>query len=265
VIQAVQCNEKKPSGPDRARRLVLAGMLAFALLGCVVAPPGGGSSDAPSDQDAAPVSAPPPDDSIAAGAPLTPAERAEVRALLDDAARAVRRDHLAYPASGSAWILYDRVLLLDPGNAEAKSGLERVVDRYLEMALEAGGRGGFAQAGVLLDRARLVDPGHPGIAPVATQIALLSHAERHRYPLDGQALRDRDPAVIDRLRQAGITGRESGCRAEIVARNDAEGRWIYQQMSQAPGGDRIRAELTIGAPPRVEVLCFPEPNPEPKE
>ena len=40
----------------------------------------------------------------------------------------------------------------------------------------------------------------------------------------------------------------------IRARNDAEGRWIYQQMADAPGDRRIRAELTFGAPPGVDLL-----------
>jgi hypothetical protein len=260
VIQAVKCNENDPSGRKRARPLTFAGMLAIALLGCSAVAPGG--RDAPVDQDSVPVPAPP-DEAIAVRAPLTAVERAEVRTLLDDAARAIQRDHLTYPASGSAWILYDRVLLLDPGNAEAITGLDRVVERYLEMTLEAAGQGRFSQAGALLDRARLVEPEHPGIEAVATQIALLADAERHRYPLDSRALSDRDPAVVGRLRQAGMASRGSGCRAEIVARNDAEGRWIYQQMSLAQGSERIRAELRIGAPPRVEVLCFPESGYEP--
>ena len=40
----------------------------------------------------------------------------------------------------------------------------------------------------------------------------------------------------------------------IRARSDAEGRWIYQQMADSPGDRRIRAELTLGAPPGVDLL-----------
>jgi hypothetical protein len=192
-------------------------------------------------------------------APLTDTERLEIRGLLDDADRAIDRDHLTYPARNSAMDLYDRVLLLDPDNEDARHGLERIVERYLEMALSAADQARFPQAGAMLDRARLVDPGHPGIAPAEMRIRLLNEADRRRFPLEGQALSDREVAAIDVLRQAGLASRGDGCRAEIVARNDAEGRWIYQQMSEAQGQVRIRAELTIGNPPRVEVWCLPEP------
>lgn len=246
MTQAVKCNEKCAAVPVLAAWLLLAGCAAVTPVHDGDRPTAG-TAPAP---DAA-VEAPP------ARAPLSAAELAEIRALLDDAARAIERDHLTFPAAGSAMALYDRVRLLDPDNAEARAGAERIVERYLELALNAVGQRRFTQAEALLDRARLVDPGHPGIAPVATQIALLTDAERHQFPIDGRALRDREAAVVDQLRQAGIASRGAGCRAEIVARSDAEGRWMYQQMTQTRGGERIRAQLGIGTPPRVEVTCFP--------
>lgn len=191
------------------------------------------------------------------------AELALIRDLIEDGDRAIARDHLSYPARNSALDLYERVLLIDPGNREARYGIERIVERYLDMALAAAEQGRFPAARGALDRARLVDPKHPGIGPTETQISLLDDADRRRFSLDGDALRDRQSAAVDVLRQAGLASRRDGCRAEIVARNDAEGRWMYQQMSEAQGRDRIRAQLSIGGPPRVDVLCFSEPTPKP--
>ncbi|MEQ8482811.1 MAG: hypothetical protein RIB46_00445 [Pseudomonadales bacterium] len=193
----------------------------------------------------------------------TPAELALIRDLIEDGDRAIARDHLSYPARNSALDLYERVLLLDPGNREARHGIERIVERYLEMALGAAEQGRFPAARSALDRARLVDPKHPGIAPAEIQISLLDDADRRRFALDGDAVRDRRSDAVDVLRQAGLASRGDGCRAEIVARNDPEGRWMYQQMSESQGRDRIRAQLSIGGPPRVDVLCFPDLTPKP--
>jgi hypothetical protein len=181
-----------------------------------------------------------------------------VEHLLVLADRAINDDHLTYPSQGSALALYDRVMILDPGNDEARRGLERVVERYLEMALSAAGQRRFSNADAMLNRARLVDPEHPGIAPTVAQVRMLTDAERQVIRLDGQRLRDHDPGLKQTLRQAGVASRGDGCRARITARSDPEGRWIYQQMSEAPGQGRIQAELDIGSSPRIEVLCFPD-------
>jgi hypothetical protein len=189
---------------------------------------------------------------------LTAEDTAEVERLLVRADRAIDEDHLTYPSQGSALALYDRVVILDPGNDEARRGLERIVERYLEMALSASAQRRFSYADAMLDRARLVDPDHPGIAPTEAQLRMLTDAERRVVRLDGQRLRDQDPAVKQTLREAGLASRGDGCRAQITARSDSEGRWIYQQMSEAPGDGRIRAQLDIGSSPRIEVLCFPD-------
>ncbi len=189
---------------------------------------------------------------------LTPGEAEEVARLLSRAEQAIADDHLTYPAKGSALDLYDRVRILDPDNDQALRGLERIVERYLELALEAADRQRFSSARAMLDRARLVDPRHPGITPAAYRLQMLEKAERRVVSLDSQRLRDHDPALAETLRRTGRVSRGNGCRAQITAPSDSAGRWIYQQMSAAPGEARITAELEIGSPPRVEVLCFPE-------
>lgn len=187
---------------------------------------------------------------------LSADEMAEIEDLLDRAERAIADDHLTYPSSGSALALFDRVRILDPDNEQARRGLERIVERYLELATGAAERRRFDDARALLDRAYIVDPDHAGIAPTRAQIELLDDAERRVIALEGERLRNRDPALEETLRQAGVASRGEGCRAEITARSDSEGRWIYQQMSAGGGLARIQAQLNIGTPPRIEVVCF---------
>lgn len=201
---------------------------------------------------------PPTDAGRAAGGAATEPDPAELQELLRAAEDAMADGRLLSPASGSALLLYDRVLNLDPDNLAARRGLESIAQHYLDEAMEAAGKRRFEQARAMLAQARLVDPRHPGITPTAEQIELLSSARREFIALEGTRLKARDPVLIEPLRRAGMRSRESGCRAVIHARSDSEGRWIYQQMSTASGQDseRIRADLQIAWPPGIEVLCF---------
>jgi len=176
--------------------------------------------------------------------------------MLDRANAALAADQLTYPEAGSAVSLYNEVLSYQPDNAEAQRGLERVVERYVQLALEAAERGHLARARSMLARARIVDAEHPAIEPTATQIQLLSDATRSRMSLNKADLSDRSPALGASLTEFGANAKDRDCRATIRARNDAEGRWIYQQMNQAEGEGRIRAAFQIATPPSVEVMCF---------
>lgn len=250
---------RSPRAPRATGRARILACLLLAAAGCahLTGPETSVSStpaEPPVDDAPAAETAEPATDTNA----LSSADRRRVEDLLDRADRAIRRDHLTYPAEDSALDLYDQVRLLDPKNEEARRGLERIVERYVELALGAVGQGRFTQGRAMLDRARLVDPEHPGIGPAQAQIDLLANADRHVISLDGELVGKRDEDLQGTLRQAGLDSRKDGCRARITARNDSEGRWIYQQMTEASGGARIQAELDIGSAPGVEVLCFPE-------
>lgn len=211
-------------------------------------------------QEVEPAPAAPAPAAAAAPAELTPEEAALVRQLLRYADYAMAADQLVSPYPGSALANYDQILQLQPDNAEARRGLERIVERFLELAQTAARRQQFAAAQGMIDRAQLVDANHPGIAPAQAQIQLLASAERRVVRLDGGLLRDRHPTVRTTLQQAGKASRAADCLVEITARNDAEGRWIYQQLSGPEGSERVRAQLALGSPPRVELVCFAAPS-----
>ena len=109
--------------------------------------------------------------------------------LLAAAERAIAEDRLTVPEAGSAFALYREVLTLMPDHAAARRGLEKIVERYVQLALRAAERQRFPQARSMLARARLVDPAHPAIEPTGQQVALLEGARRERVPLDGVQLR----------------------------------------------------------------------------
>jgi hypothetical protein len=260
-----------------ARRGATAGAIALLLAGCAGFDPfgrgGGAAPPAPvpaatPTTEPAPAAAPAPlpaDGPPTASAPLTrpgqtahlsDADRREVRRLLRAADYAITDNQLVDPPGVSALARYQQVLQIDPENPDARYGIQGIVDRLVERARAAGAQRRFQEAERVLAQAREVDPEHPGIEPAHTQIALVRSSRRESFPLDPAGVDNRAAPVVARLREAGAASRAPGCRAIIRARNDAEGRWIYQAMSAAPGSDRIRAEILISRTPGVENVCY---------
>ncbi len=201
---------------------------------------------------------PPPVEEPGASAAGQDGRQDQLQELLVRARLAIEEDHLTFPQEGSAAQLYGELLVLEPDNQAAKRGLEQIVERYVELALTAADRRQFAQARSMLARARIVDAGHPAIEPTTEQLRLLMHAKREKLRLDKSGLQHRAASVRDSLMTFGAKARVSTCRVTINARNDAEGRWIYQQLSQADGEHRIRAKMQLASPPSVELICFQE-------
>ncbi|MFC6981009.1 hypothetical protein [Microbulbifer taiwanensis] len=59
---------------------------------------------------------------------------------------------------------------------------------------------------------------------------------------------------MELLRGAAQRIRRGELRVIIVARNDAEGRWIYQQLREAVPGYRVRGDIKLGSPPRLLLI-----------
>ena len=229
--------------------LVLAGIWILLLAGCQI--------ESPPPQTAPDAGSPPVGEPSAMPAP---AAAAAVQRLLERARLAFDAHHLTSPAENSAFALYGEVLRLDPGNDDARWGLEKIVERYVRFALEAIERRQFPRARSMLARARLVDASHPAIEPTEQQLRLLENAKRDRMQLDPEALAQRSAALESALRNLGVRAKASSCQVTINARSDAEGRWIYRQLNSASGETRVRASLEIASPPSVELICLPPPG-----
>ena len=177
--------------------------------------------------------------------------------LLDLADQAIAEDHLTYPEEGSAFQLYNHILQLDPDQEDAQRGLERIVERYIALAMQALQRGQYAGARSMLARARIILPNHPSIEPSERQIRLLSKAQRSVLQLSQQALREESPDLVASIVQFAQPQAESqDCRYTINAKNDAQGRWIYQTLNSASGDNRVRAQINLRLPASVERMCF---------
>lgn len=189
-------------------------------------------------------------------------QAALIEKWLDEADRALSQDRLITPADNNAHDRYRAVLLVDPGNTRASSGLQAIVLRYLELARLAAARGALAQAEGFLERAALVDEDNPLVAEFAQTIAAERERQRdaaaleregRRYELNPQQLGERSEELVEELQALARAVRESEEFVLITARTDAEGRWIYQQMREAVPEYRLRGDIHLGSPPRIEL------------
>ena len=178
--------------------------------------------------------------------------------LIDTAERALADDRLLTPEDNSAYLYYQRASAVAPGHPAVDRGLERIVERYLQLAQVAMERQQWALARSMLARAAYVDRDHTGIVSMRQQLDLLANAERLILRLDRTALRERTRAIAGKLAEFGKHARSANARVSIRAPSDSDARWIYQQLSRAPGERRIRGEIDLGLPPQVTVLLLPQ-------
>ena len=177
--------------------------------------------------------------------------------LLTQADAAIERDHLTYPEEGSALALYQQILAIEEDQQQASRGLERIVEKYIELAMQAMQRHQYATARSMLARARIILPQHPSIEPTEQQIRLLSQAKRMQVTLNQNDLKAQTVELQQTLQSLAAAPQGYECRFFISARNDAQGRWIYQTMSAASAARRLRAQVQIRLPAGVERVCYP--------
>ena len=184
--------------------------------------------------------------------PISPAD---LNLWLIQAEEAIKRDHLTYPEQDSAYSFYQKILALDPLQEDAQWGLEHIVEHYVALSVRALERRQFASAKSMLARARIILPNHPSIEPSAEQIRLILSADRQIMKLSQPDLAAESEALTTALADFATDG-DRECRFTISAKNDGQGRWIYQMLSKGLDGTRLRAQLSVRLPASIERLCF---------
>ncbi len=185
--------------------------------------------------------------------------RQSIANLLALAERALQADRLASPAHDNAADRYRAVLKLDPQNPQARTGLQLVVMRYVDLARQALAKSRAEQADYFLARAR-------GVGGVAADNSLLAElqnniadarasqarsADHSRFDLDRQQLSAKTSELVALLTEIAERVRDTDEALLIVARTDSEGRWLYQQMRRAVPGYRLRGDIQIGKVPHI--------------
>ena len=179
-------------------------------------------------------------------------QQRQIAAWLVNARQALANDRLMIPLSDNAYSWYQQVLAVDELNAEAHRGMQQITARYLQLAEQAFDSGQFASAERMLR-------GAERIAATPAQTEALRKRYRQRAAANATVLPPgelsaRSERVQAQLAELAVTAREANSRLLIVARSDAEGRWIYQRMRAAVPGFRLRGNIDIGSVPRVILI-----------
>ncbi len=208
--------------------------------------------------------------------PKPPTVEQQVSLMLRQAERAMNGDRLMYPDNDNAYDRYQAVLKLQPQNAQAKSGLQVIIVRYVQMGREALRHSRLSSARLYADRARFIDADNPLLqefeqhlaeasrqhasvpvkvapGPASSKLGASEAGAENEYSLDVSDLNQRDDAVLAVLKKVADRVKNTDEVLLIVARNDAEGRWLYKEMKKAAEGYRIRGDIKVGSPPRIVV------------
>ncbi len=146
-------------------------------------------------------------DAAQTGAGAADSSRTAIEAALDDdplrmAKLAYQAGMLVEPEQYSAWALYRRVLAQDPGNGEAKVGLQKVADDLLKRANSAVEQGRFDDARKTVDRIREALPNDPGAAELTAKIDKLAPKPAPPAPRPSKAAQSRGAEAAEEPKQA---------------------------------------------------------------
>ncbi|MGR9072051.1 MAG: serine/threonine protein kinase [Gammaproteobacteria bacterium] len=94
----------------------------------------------------------------------------DIRRSLAAAGEALKNFRLTTPSGDNAYHHYLEVLAIDPEHAEAKKGLQKIVDKYAWLIERAIGQGALHHAEVYADRAEKIIPEDPEIKKLRARI-----------------------------------------------------------------------------------------------
>ena len=176
-----------------------------------------------------------------------------IQHLLEEAYYAFIENRLTTPIDDNAYYRYLQVLAIDPINDDAERGISNIVEQYLDWALGSLGERNFRAATNYLNKARSVDETHPNIRAVETRISEYQNASEETYLLDPNGLKNRSISTSRELNAIATRIQETTATAIISARNDAEGRWIYQQLNQQTT-HRVKAQFEQRSKPGIRLI-----------
>ena len=118
-----------------------------------------------------------------------------IAALLASAEEAFAADRLIPPVNDNALSDFKAVLAIDGQNAEADAGIQRIADRYAQLAVKEIAAYRFDEAESLIDQADTIYAGIPGIAPARQQLREGRAAYDGRRPIAKPPFRIAFPQV----------------------------------------------------------------------
>lgn len=198
---------------------------------------------------------------VQAPAVLT-AQQKMINSLLAEADYCLSQNKLLNPISDNAHDRYRSVLLMDPNNERAKLGLQTISLHLVDLARNAAKRGNMSEAQTMIKYARGVD-NNPVVQDAAEtlrkQMGTMPVAKAYtptegEVVLDAKLLQSKDPQLTAQLVGIAQKAKQTDQFVLIIARTDADGRYIYQLLRNAVPGYLVRGDIKIGAPARVKLV-----------
>jgi len=103
--------------------------------------------------------------------PEKPTGEGSTKKYLAAAKKAMKAVHLTTPLKDNAYQYYQMVLAIEPNNAEALAGLQKIVDRYIQFIGKARAEGRLNDAKLYLQRAESVLPDDPKLHSIRAELA----------------------------------------------------------------------------------------------
>ena len=128
----------------------------------------------------------------------------------------------------------------------------QITERYLQLAEQAFSRGSKGKGELMLQRALSIAATVEQAESVRSRFK--AQPSEREFLLATADLTVRNDIIAARLVELAQIARKAQSRLLIVARNDAEGRWIYRKMREAVDGHRLRGNIDIGSVPRIVLL-----------
>lgn len=94
-----------------------------------------------------------------------------LQGLFNQAEKQIKQFKFTTPEFDNAYNTYQKVLVIAPNNAEAKEGIERLVERYYHMALAEKQRGKSQKCLNLIERGLKMDENHAKLLELKKQVA----------------------------------------------------------------------------------------------
>jgi hypothetical protein len=190
------------------------------------------------------------------------AQQKVINSLLAEADYCMSQNKLLNPISDNAHDRYRSVLLMDPNNERAKLGLQTISLHLVDLARNAAKRGNMSEAQTMIRYARGVD-NNPVVQDAAEtlrkQMGSMPVAKAYtpaegEVVLDVKLLQSKDPQLTRQLVGIAQKAKQTDQFVLIIARTDADGRYIYQLLRNAVPGYLVRGDIKIGAPARVKLV-----------
>lgn len=192
---------------------------------------------------------------------LTPQQKA-INRLLGEADYCLSQNRLLNPIADNAHDRYRSVLLMEPENERAKLGLQAIALRFVDQAQTAAKRGNLSEANTMIKYAKSIDNNavvQDAANSLRKQLVNIPVAKVYvpsegEVVLDAKMLQSKDPQLTTQLTGVAHKAKQTDQFVLIIARNDTEGRWVYQQLRNAVPGYLVRGDIRIGSPARVKLV-----------